>query len=258
MDEAFGRGVGGFEIKKIQGETMKKVILIPSIVMTILLLMVQISPAGVVVEQQVKDREGKVTRVILNSSKNRLRTDHPESGQTTILDFKGDQIVLVDHRSKNYFSMKLSQWEKEMAKQLRLNNPSIRPKERVITVRRLSETATVNGFNTEKIQVLADGELIEEHWMTKDIEMDEIDQVMERASQGASKEFRSELREGREIQQKLKPYGFSILIKDYALTSGLGAIDVLEVKRIERKALKDEVFLPPSGYERVVPQPSKK
>ena len=219
--------------------------------------MARLSIAGVVIEQQVKDPEGKPTQVTLYYSENQLRTDHPESGQTTILDFKGDRIMLIDHPSKSYFLMKLSEWEKEMANQLRKNNPAIRPRERVITVRRTRETAKINGFNTEKIQVLADGELIEEHWMTKDIDIGEANRVMERATQQFSEEFRSELKEGREIHRKLEPYGFSILLKDYTLTSGLQAIDILEVKKIEKKEVKTEVFLPPTGYQRMVPQAPK-
>ena len=224
----------------------------------ILLLAVQLSHAGVVIDQRVKDREGKATQVILYCSGTQLRTDHMESGLTTIIDFKGDRIILIDHPSKNYLSMKLSVWEKEIAKQLKKDQPPLRPRDRGITMRRLGETAILNGFKTEKIQILADGELIEEHWMTKDIDMVEVDRVMEKASQGFSKEFRSEIKEGQEIQKKLKPYGFSILVKDYTLTHGLGAVDVLEIKKIEQKDLKEEVFSPPSGYERVMPQPPKK
>lgn len=237
---------------------MKKRIMMVSIVLVVFFLWIHRSVAGTVIEQQVKDREERATQVTLYFSENQLRTDHPESGLTTILDFKNDQIILIDHRSKNYLSMKLSQWEKETAKQLKKSNPSVRPKERIITVRSFGETATINGLKTEKVQVLADGELIEEHSMTKDIDMNEVAQVMEKAAQGFSKELRSELKEGREIHQKLKPYGFSILVKDYAITSGLKAIDVLEVKKIERKELNKEIFLPPAGYERVVPQPGRK
>jgi hypothetical protein len=42
------------------------------------------------------------------------------------------------------------------------------------------------------------------------------------------------------------------------MTYGLGGIDALEVKKLEKKELKDEVFLPPSGYQRIMPEPSKK
>ena len=237
---------------------MKKRIVMISVVLVILFPWIHRSVAGTVIEQQVKDREERATQVTLYFSENQLRTDHPESGLTTILDFKNDQIILIDHRSKNYLSMKFSQWEKETARQLKKGNPSVQPKERIITVRSFGETATINGFKTEKVQVLADGELIEEHSMTKDINMNDVDQVLEKAAQGFSKELRSELKEGREIHQKLKFYGFSILVKDYAVTSGGKAVDILEVKKIERKELNKETFLPPAGYERVIPPPVKK
>jgi hypothetical protein len=105
---------------------------------------------------------------------------------------------------------------------------------------------------------VADGKLVEENWVTRDVEMKEIEKVMDRVAQGFSKEFRSEMKGGREIYEKLKPYGFPILIKNYSMTHGLGGIDALEVKKLEKKELKDEVFLPPSGYQRIMPEPSKK
>jgi len=125
-------------------------------------------------------------------------------------------------------------------------------------VRRAGETATLVGFRTEKVDVFADGELIEENWVTRDIDMSEVEKVMERVSKGFSKEFRAEVVEGREIYEKLKTYGFPILVKDYAVTHGLGGMDVLEVKKLEQKELKEEVFLPPKGYERITVGPAKK
>ena len=110
----------------------------------------------------------------------------------------------------------------------------------------------INGFRTEKVQVLADGELIEEHWVTRAAELKEVEDVMDKAAQGFSKDFRLEMKEGREIHEKLKPYGFSILIKDYTIAHGL-PVEVLEVKKVEQGELRDEVFSPPKAYKRIVP-----
>jgi hypothetical protein len=184
---------------------MKKQIAISLGVITILLFTVHRSAAGVVIEQQMKDKEGNATQVVLYCSEDQLRTDHPESGLTTILDFKGDQILLIDHRSKGYLLMKLSQWEKEVAKELKKNNPAIRPKERVIAVKRFGETANLNGVNAEKIQVFADGELIEEHCGQ------DIDMGGRRHGKGYSGfQCFAELKEDRR-SIKVKPYGFSVL-----------------------------------------------
>lgn len=239
---------------------MKRMILVAMRLLMVLLviLMSQESMAGVVMEQQMKGREGKPSKVFLYCSENQLRTDHPESGLTTIMDFKANRMVMVDHRSKSYVEVKLSQWEKEVAEQLKKEIPGIKPEERKISVKRTGEAATINGFKTEKIQVFADGELIEEHWVTQDIDLREVGKVMDWVAQGFSKEFRSEMKEGQEIYTKLKPYGFPILIKDYAITYGLRPIDIVEVKKIEKRELKDDTFSPPSGYVRITPQPSKK
>jgi len=229
-----------------------------SIVVLLLILMLQECLAGVTIEQVMRDGEGNASKVFITFSENKFRTDHPEGGMTTIIDFQGDRMVMIDHRSKQYVEIRFSQWEKEVSERLKKSAPGTKAKSRKILVKRTGETAILNGFQTEKVEILADGKLVEEHWVTRDVEMKEIEKVMDRVAQGFSKEFRSEMKEGREIYEKLKPYGFPILIKDYSMTHGLGGIDALEVKKLEKKELKDEVFLPPSGYQRIMPEPSKK
>ena len=213
--------------------------------------------AGVVIRQVMKDREGMTSAVVLYYSGEQLRTDNTGSGLTTIMDFKDDRMIMIDHRSKQYVDTKFSQWEKEMMDRIKKEAQGIQSKARKITVRKTGETATLNGFRTEKIQILAGGELIEEDWVTRDVDMTEIEKTMDRAVQGYSKEFGVAMQEGREIYQKIKPYGFPVFVKDYSLAQGL-AIDVLEVKQWERKELGKEIFAPPSGYERILLEPSKK
>jgi hypothetical protein len=81
---------------------------------------------------------------------------------------------------------------------------------------------------------------------------------MDRVAQAFTKDFRLEANEGREIYEKLKTYGYPILVKDRATTYGLAAIDRVEVKRIEKKELKEEVFHPPVAYIKIIPEASKK
>jgi hypothetical protein len=216
------------------------------------------SMAGVVAEQVVRDREGSPSKVLLYFSDDRFRTDHPESGLTTVLDFKEDRFVMIDHRSKSYVEIKLSQWEKEMARRLKQEFPGVKPKERKIVVRRTWRKAVINGFQTEQIEILAGGELLEENWVTRNKETELIEKVMDRVARGFSKDFRLETKEGQEIYEKLKPYGFPILVKDYTITYGLAAIDRVEIKKMEERELKDEIFLPPAGYQRIVPETLKK
>ena len=214
--------------------------------------------AGVAIEQVVKDREDKASVVFLYFSESQFRTDHPEAGMSTIIDFKNDRMVMIDHRSKSYVETKFSQWEKEIARKFREEGGGIKPKSRKIVVRKTGESTVINGFRTHKVQLLADGELIEENWVTRDIDMGEIGKVMDKIAQGFPKELQSEMKEGQEIYQKMKPYGFPILVKDYALTQGLKAIDVLEVKKVEKKELGREIYSPPSHYQRIIPQPALK
>jgi hypothetical protein len=217
-----------------------------------IVLLLQECLAGVMIDQVMKDREGTSSRVTLYFSGERLRTDDVDHGLSTIMDFKGDRMVMVDHRSKNYIEVRFSQWEKEVAEQFKKDLPAVRPKARRIVVRRAGETATINGFRTEKVEVFADGERIEENWVTRDVDMSEIEKVMERVSKGFSMEFRNQVAEGREIYEKLKPYGFPIAVKDYAIIHGSEGVSVVEVKKLEQKELNEELFLPPKGYERVL------
>jgi hypothetical protein len=223
-----------------------------------LMLMFQEGLAGVVVEQVMSDREGNASKVFLYFSENKFRTDHPDGSMTTIIDFQGDRMVMIDHRSKFYAEIKFSQWEKEVAERLKKSTPEIKPAPRKVTVKGTGETATINGFRTEKVEITADGELIEENWVTRDVDLKDVEKVMEKIALRFSKEFKSEMKEGREIYDKLKKFGFPILVKDYTITYGLRAMDVLEVKKMEKKELMDEIFLPPSGYQKIVPEPSQK
>ena len=198
--------------------------------------MAQESLAGVIIEQVVKDKDGRPSKVLVYYSEDRFRSDRPEVGLTTIIDFKGDRMVMIDHRSKNYVDVPFSRWEKEVAERLKKSAPRTRTKPRKITVQKTGETQVINGFRTEKILVYGDGELIEEDWTTRDVEM----------------------KEGKEIYEKLKPHGYPILIKDHSKTYGLGGLDALEVKKLEKKELGGDVFLPPIDYQKIIPEPSKK
>jgi hypothetical protein len=224
----------------------------------LLVLMFQECLAGVVIEQVVRDREGNASKVIMYFSESKFRSDHPDGGLTTMIDFKEDRMVMIDHLSKHYVEVKFSQWEREVSGRLKKSIPDTHPKSRKIVIKKTGETPTLNGFRTEKVQIFAAGELIEEHWVTGEVMLEEVEKVMDKVALGFSKEFKTEMKESREIYEKIKALGFSILVKDFTITHGLGGVNVLEVKKIEKKELKDEVFLPPQGYQRVIPEPSKK
>jgi hypothetical protein len=224
----------------------------------LLILMFQECLAGVVIEQVVRDWEGNSSEVIIYYSENRFRSDHPNRGLTTMIDFKEDRMVMIDHLSKHYVEVKFSQWEREVAERLKKSFPNTQPISRKIVMKKTRETPTLNGFGTEKVQIFADGELIEENWVTRDISLEEVEKVMDKVALGFSREFKTEMKEGREIYEKIKAFGFPILIKDYSIAQGLGGINVLEVKKIKKRELRDEVFLPPKGYQRIVPDSTKK
>lgn len=221
-------------------------------------VLTSVGHGGMVIEELHRDAEGRVGRIIRFYSGDQFRTDHPGGGISTIIDFKGDRIVMMDHVSRNYVEIKFSLWEKEVAERLKKSMPETKKKERRITVRRTGEKAMINGFQTEKVEIRADGELIEENWMTRDVDFREVENVMERVAKGFSRDFKVEMKEGREIYEKLKIYGIPILVRDYTLTYGLAPLNVMEVIKIERRDLGAEIFFPPAGYQRIVPEIPKK
>ncbi len=239
---------------------MKKRLLVCSGWIGFLLIVVLTSNCygGVVIEELHRDMEGRMGRIIRFYSGDQFRTDHPEGEISTIIDFKGDRMVMIDHSSRIYVEIKFSQWEREVAERLKKSMPDVKKKERRIMVRATGERALINGFQTEKVEIRADGELVEENWMTRDVDVREVEKVMERVAKGFSKDFKVEMKEGREIYEKLKPYGIPILIKDYTLTYGLGPINVMEVKKIEKRDFGGEIFLPPPGYQRMIPEAPKR
>ncbi len=213
---------------------------------------------GVVIEQVMRERGGKVSKATLSFSDQRFRTDQEDGASTVIIDFKNDGMILVDHRLRTYTEMKFSEWEKEVARLLKMESSGTKSKTRKIVVKRTEEKMIVNGFNTEKIDILADGELIEENWVTRDVNLADVEKLMERVARSFSRNFGIEMKEGKEIYEKLKPYGFPVLVRDYSMTVTRAPIDRLEVTRIERVDLKEEIFLPPSSYRRTNPSDPQK
>jgi hypothetical protein len=73
----------------MQEDAMKRIASLIEGIMTFFLLifLAQECIAGVVIEQVVKDMEGRASTVFLYFSENQFRTDHPEGGLTTIMDF---------------------------------------------------------------------------------------------------------------------------------------------------------------------------
>ena len=213
---------------------------------------------GVVIEQVMRERGGKVSKATLSFSDQRFRTDQEEGGATVIIDFGKDLMILVNHQLRTYTEMKFSQWEKEVARLLKLESSATKSKTRKIVVKRTEEKVIVNGFHTEKIDIVADGEWIEENWVTRDVNLADVEKLMERVARSFSKEFGVEMKEGREIYEKLKPYGFPVLVRDYSMTVTRAPIDRLEVTRIERVDLKEDDFLPPNLYQLTNPSDSQK
>jgi hypothetical protein len=213
--------------------------------------------SGTVVEQMSGDREGTLSKVVVSVREGQMRTDHEGSGMSTIMDFRADRFVMIDHPSRSYVEVRFSDWEREVTQELLKSAPGRGSRGKKITVRRTGEKALINGFATEKVEVLADRDVIEEDWVTRDLDMREVEWILEKTGQAFSKGFAGEMKEGQEIYKKLRPHGYSILVKDLSAAYGL-PLTILEVKKIVKKDLGDELFSPQEGYRRIVPETPKK
>src|SRR4030042_4440972 len=165
-------------------------------------VLIPVCRAGVVIEELHRDMEGRMGSVIRFYSGDQFRTDHPEGGVSTIIDFKGDRMVMIDHQSRSYVEIKFPRWEKEVAERLKKSMPEIKTTERRITVKGTGEKALINGYQTEKVEIRAEGELVEENWMTRDVDFRAVEKGMGRGAKGVSKIFKVERKETRETDKK--------------------------------------------------------
>jgi len=198
--------------------------------------------AGVMIDQVMKDREGGLRGHPLFFGE-RLRTDDVDHGLTTIMDFKGDRMVMVDHRAKNYIEVKFSQWEKEVAEQFKKDLLPFSPGRGGSSSgggRDSHDQWFSHGEGGGVCRRGADrGELDD-----PGRDMSEIEKVMERVSRDSHRSFGARWpREGRSTRN-LNPTGFRSSSKTLPSPRSEG-MSVLEVKKLEQKELSEELFLPP-------------
>jgi hypothetical protein len=125
----------------------------------------------------------------------------------------------------------------------------------VIKVERTEETETIAGQQTRKFNVLVDGSLYEEDWLTtdpalaKEFALDRASELMSRVSACAiasdpDPSHPKGVDEGK-IYQKLYPQGWPL--KTIAHVGGKARIKT-EITKVEKRDVPDSEFKPPAGY----------
>lgn len=201
--------------------------------------------AGTVIDQDMTDVWGKKSGLLLYYSKKRLRIDQKDGKLSTIMDFKKDRIVILDHTTKSYIAYPLSSWGEQVSKKIA---PQEKHPKRKIRVESTGEEAEINGFKTKQIQVFINGVLFQDIWVTQDVDLEEMLGVIKKGMGRPSGLSREEMEEKEEIYKKVKETGFPILTTEYRQVFGKTLKDITEVKRIVTQNLDSRLFAPPKGY----------
>jgi len=215
------------------------------VVLGILFLWQGAVSAGTVIDQDMTDLWGKKSGSVLFYSKNRLRVDQKDGKLSTIMDFRKNRILILDHPSKTYIAYPFSKWEKQVSEKLGSRK---RVRKREIRVEPTGDQKRINGFTTRQIRVFIDGILFQDNWVTQDVDLEEMLDAVRKGAGPLSGFSRAELEEKEEIYHKIKEWGFPILTTEYQTVYGKTLKEITEIKRIETRRLNSRLFNPPGGY----------
>lgn len=215
------------------------------IVLATVFLLEGAARAGTIIDQDMIDIWGKKSGLVLSYSKKRLRIDQKDGKLSTIIHFRNNRILILDHLSKTYITYPFSKWEKEVSQRIKGQKATER---REIRVEPTGEERTINNFGTRQIHVFIDGVLFQNIWLTRDVDLEGMLKAMENGLGRLSGLPKAEMEEREEIYTKVKEWGFPILIIEYREAFGKTLEEVTEVNRIESRNLDGELFTPPKSY----------
>jgi hypothetical protein len=200
---------------------------------------------GTVIDQDMIDIWGKKTGSVLFYSGKRLRVDQKDGKLSTIMDFKKNRIIILDHVTKSYVEYPFSTWEQQVSKALTRQD---KPHQREIRVEPTGAERDINGFKTRQIQVFIDGVLFQDDWVTRDVNLEDMLNAIKGATNRLSGLSNAEREENEEIYRKIKAWGFPILTSEYREVFGKTLKEIIEVRGVEEQRLNPDLFLPPSRY----------
>jgi hypothetical protein len=200
--------------------------------------------AGTVIDQEMIDIWGKRSGSFLFYSKKKLRIDQKDGKLSTIMDFKRDRIVILEHGSESYIEYRFTQWQEQVFQKAPRQKGH---EKREIRIEPTGAEKEINGFETTGIRVFIDETLFQDTWVTRDVNLEDMLETMEEVSRlsGSSK---ADVREKEEIYRKIKEWGFPILTTEYRRYAGKTLQEITEVLSIETRRLDSSLFAPPQGY----------
>lgn len=217
--------------------------------------------AGWVIEEEVKYSDGESFAQTLYFDQGKFKSI--SGNETIIIDINNDQIFFAYDDQKLYFGGKIASTIKELREltNTEMNNLDFvdmpLPEDmQIVTVAKIKDGIKIDKFNTTKYQVLVDGELKEEIFVSKDIAIHkEIDQkaLIETLIRLSGDDL-SRTRAMYDLDEKY----LEILSSGYPVRSleydANGDVVLTEVKTAKKADLKKDEFLPPIDYKKVAPK----
>lgn len=219
--------------------------------------------AGWVIDEVTRYAGGEEFRQRLYIQEGRFKSENND--ETVIVDLVKENVYFVYDHEKRYFGGRLSDVVAELRRSTMtemneeenlLDNPT-GPLDAgvVLEVSKTGETLTLAGYKSEKYQVVVDGELKEELFISgalpvhKELDPLKLAEVMLRlggVSTPSSKEF-FQMAEG---YNDLMKKGYPIRSIEYDPS---GEVILNEIEKVEKRNIPASEFAPPKGYERINP-----
>lgn len=217
--------------------------------------------AGWVIDEVTRYAGGEEFRQRLYIQEGRFKSESAD--ETLIVDLAKETVYFVYDGEKRYFGGKLTDVIAELRKSTMtemneeenvLDNPTGPLDEGVsLEVSKIGESLTLAGLKGEKYQVVVDGELKEELFISaalpvnKEIDPRKLSEVMLRlggVTSPSSKEFFQLADEYVALIKK----GYPIRSIEYDPT---GEVILTEIEKVEKQNVPAAEFAPPKGYERI-------
>jgi hypothetical protein len=201
--------------------------------------------AGTVIDQDMVDVWGRKSGLVLFYSEKKLRIDQKDGKLSTIMDFKKNRIVILDHASKTYVAYPFSVWEKRVSQDMATKQKA---QKKEIRIEATGAEKVINGFQTRQIQVFMDDFLFQDNWVTQEVNLEEMLETIKKGVGRLSGFSKTEIKEKEEIYRKINEWGFPILTTEYRQVYGKTLKEITKVARIEARRLNGNLFTPPKGY----------
>jgi len=242
------------------------------------LISAAISRAGIVMNQvryQKGDKTMQKGNILIQN--NRLRFNDLDSNVSSIIDFNNENMIIIDHNKKTYISTTLDEYikgveemtsrmEKEMedhldslppeqqkpVKELMKKNKlqTEKKKKSTLSVKQTSEVSNIAGLDSSKFQILIDGQLNEEIWVSSsekfknELDFGEFASTMKKLKT-ISQMYSTHKLANTDLLNDIYGKGYPLKTADYSVNK---AVYIEEVTDINSMDIKEDSFKPDPDY----------